>query len=89
MELFELFDGWVGDTPGFSNLDLEMTERELATSYHDFEELSNQCKFRGCLHKSEPGCAVKAAVEEGSISQERYQHYLQFLEEISNKKGKY
>lgn len=89
VELFDLFDGWVADTPGFSNLDLEMTDRELATSYHDFKTLSQGCKFRGCLHKSEPGCKVKEAVNENRISQERYQHYLQFLEEISNKKGKY
>ena len=66
-----------------------LTDRELATSYHDFKTLSQGCKFRGCLHKSEPGCKVKEAVNENRISQERYQHYLQFLEEISNKKGKY
>ena len=89
VELFELFDGWVADTPGFSNLDLDMSDRELATSYHDFKELSQSCKFRGCLHKSEPGCKVKEAVEQNIISKDRYQHYLQFLEEISNKKGKY
>ncbi len=89
VELFELFGGWVADTPGFSNLDLTMTARELATSYHDFKELSQQCKFRGCLHKSEPDCMVKIAVENGDISNERYQHYLQFLEEIKNMKGKY
>lgn len=89
VELFELFGGWVADTPGFSNLDLNMTDRELAMSYHDFQKLSSECKFRGCLHKSEPGCQVKQAVEEGDISQERYNHYLMFLEEIMNKKGKY
>lgn len=89
VELFELFGGWVADTPGFSNLDLNMTDRELAVSYHDFSELSNECKFRGCLHKSEPGCRVKEAVENGEITNERYQHYLLFLDEIMNKKGKY
>lgn len=89
VELFELFGGWVADTPGFSSLELNMTDRELATSFHDFKMYSASCKFRGCLHKSEPGCGVKEAVENGDITQERYQHYLQFLEEISLKKGKY
>lgn len=89
VELFDLFGGWVADTPGFSNLDLNMSARDLAVSYHDFKELSNECKFRGCLHKSEPGCKVKEAVENNEISNERYQHYLQFLDEINNKKGKF
>lgn len=89
VELFELFGGWVADTPGFSSLELNFSDRELATSYHDFHELSASCKFRGCLHQSEPGCAVKEAVETGNITKERYEHYLMFLEEIRSKKGKY
>ena len=40
-----------------------------------------QCKFRGCLHESEPHCAVKNAVEQGEISSQRYEHYLMFLKE--------
>lgn len=90
VELFSLYDGWVADTPGFSSLSLDFSERELATSFHDFATLSTSCKFRGCLHQSEPGCAVKEAVSNGDITQERYEHYLMFLEEIrTNKKGKY
>lgn len=89
VELYPLFGGWIADTPGFSNLDLDLDERELATSYHDFRKLSQSCKFRGCLHQSEPNCSVKAAVQGGLISEERYAHYLDFLNEIKNKKGKY
>lgn len=89
VELFELFGGWVADTPGFSSLELNMTDRDLATAYHDFATYASECKFRGCLHKSEPGCQVKKAVEDGYISKERYDHYLMFLDEITNKKGKY
>lgn len=88
VELYPLYGGWVADTPGFSSLDLDFDERDLAVSYHDFRTYANQCKFRGCLHKSEPDCAVKEAVKHQQISAERYQHYLMFLEEIQTKKGK-
>ncbi len=89
VELFDIYGGWIADTPGFSNLDLNMSARDLAVSYHDFKALSENCKFRGCLHKSEPACKVKEAVEKGEISQERYQHYLDFLNEIQDRKEKY
>ena len=61
---------------------------ELAHSYHDFEELSQLCKFRGCLHDSEPYCAVKEAVTDERISQERYEDYLSFLKETKALKEK-
>lgn len=89
VELFGLLGGWVADTPGFSSLQLDMSARELAVSYHDFAVLSSSCKYRGCLHQHEPSCAVKKAVEEGKISQERYEHYLMFLNEIQQRKEKY
>lgn len=88
-ELFPLFGGWVADTPGFSSLTLDFSERELAVAYHDFKALSQDCKFRGCLHLSEPDCAVKQAVANHEISEERYSHYKMFIEEIRQKKGKY
>lgn len=89
VELVEILGGYVADTPGFSSLELEMSKEEAAIGYHDFKALSSYCKFRGCLHDSEPQCAVKEAVEEGKISTARYQHYLQFLTEIKNRKEKY
>ena len=82
VELMEMYGGYVADTPGFSSLELNLDPVELAQSFHDFEALSSQCKFRGCLHDSEPHCAVKQAVEEGLISKERYEHYLSFLKEL-------
>lgn len=77
--------GYVADTPGFSSLELEMTPVELAMSYHDFKALASSCKFRGCLHDSEPHCAVKEAVAEGVISEDRYHHYLSFLKEVKER----
>lgn len=81
VELIEMYGGYVADTPGFSSLELNIEPVDLAISYHDFHEFSKQCKFRGCLHESEPHCAVKNAVEQGEISSQRYEHYLMFLKE--------
>lgn len=81
VELIAMYDGYVADTPGFSSLELKIEPTELAQSYHDFAKLSKQCKFRGCLHESEPHCAVKEAVENGEIAASRYEHYLTFLKE--------
>lgn len=89
VELVSVLDGLVADTPGFSSLELTMSAVEAAQSYHDFKELSKECKFRGCLHDSEPGCAIKEAVLNGQIPQQRYDNYLIFLNEIKNRKEKY
>lgn len=89
VELVSIFDGLVADTPGFSSLELEMDRYELATSFHDFKQLATQCKFRGCLHESEPHCKVKEAVENGTLSKLRYENYLQFLKEIKERKERY
>ena len=89
VELCEILGGYVGDTPGFSSLELEMSAQEAAVSYHDFAHFSKMCKFRGCLHDSEPYCAIKVAVSDGQISRERYEHYLSFLKEIKNRKERY
>lgn len=88
VELMNLYDGYVADTPGFSSLELEMEPTEAARAYHDFDEYATACKFRGCLHDSEPHCAVKEAVDEGKISKERYEHYLTMLKELKEKKEK-
>ncbi len=88
VELLEMYDGYVADTPGFSSLELKMEPVDLAVSYHDFKDLATSCKFRGCLHDSEPYCSVKEAVENGMISKERYEHYLSFLKESKELKEK-
>lgn len=87
-ELMPMHGGYIADTPGFSSLELTMTPEELAVSYHDFREYAATCKFRGCLHDSEPHCGVKEAVDEGKISHSRYEHYLTFLKEVKEKERK-
>ncbi|MDQ0337551.1 ribosome biogenesis GTPase [Caldalkalibacillus uzonensis] len=84
VELLELpGGGLVADTPGFSQLDFSAIEPEdLGTYFIEIRAHMDACKFRGCLHHNEPGCAVKRAVEQGEIDSRRYAHYVQFLKEI-------
>lgn len=82
--------GFVADTPGFSQLDfLEIGVEELSTCFREFAQFADQCKFRGCTHTHEPGCRVLAAKDEDLISESRYQHYVQFLNEMKDKKRRY
>ena len=84
-ELIDVEDGYIVDTPGFSTLEVTFIEKDdLKYSFPEFNELNNSCKFRGCLHYKEPGCAVKEAVEEGIINKFRYEFYIRTLEEIMN-----
>lgn len=83
-ELHELdFGGFVFDTPGFSSLELDFLDEDSLEDYFiEIGERSESCRFRGCRHNKEPGCAVKEAVEAGEISKERYENYLMFLKDI-------
>lgn len=82
-ELIGISDGYIVDTPGFSTLDVTFIDKDdLRYCFPDFEEYNNECKYRGCLHHKEPGCAVKEAVEEGKINKYRYEFYIRTLEEI-------
>ncbi|MFD0049260.1 ribosome small subunit-dependent GTPase A [Actinomycetes bacterium NPDC127524] len=90
VELIHVGSGLVADTPGFSSLDfLEMEAERLSYCFPEIYQTGERCKFRGCLHDKEPKCAVKEAVEIGEIPQYRYNHYLQFLEEIKDRKPRY
>lgn len=90
VELWPVHGGLVADTPGFSSLDFDHLEaHELSDCFIEMKELSAQCKFRRCLHKKEPHCAVKNAFQDGTIATFRYNHYEQFLQEILDRKPRY
>ena len=57
--------------------------------FPEMRQLAPECKFRGCLHLKEPGCAVKNAVEHGTIMKSRYDNYVQFNELIVSQKPNY
>lgn len=87
----EMYDlpggGKIIDTPGlreFALMDIE--KQELSHYFPEMKELINECKFNNCMHIEEPGCAVKQAVNDGKISEERYLSYLAILDSIDNKK---
>jgi ribosome biogenesis GTPase len=84
VELLQLPQGgWVADSPGFSVLEFaQLTMRELPLLYPEFEDPALQCRFAGCMHRSEPGCVVREAVEMNQIDAGRYYRYLQFLKEV-------
>ncbi|MEK4335040.1 MULTISPECIES: ribosome small subunit-dependent GTPase A [Bacillus] len=90
VELIQTAEGLIADTPGFSSLEFTGIEAEdLGLYFLEIREKSAECKFRGCLHVKEPGCAVKEAVEHDRIREYRYQHYLEFLTEIKDRKPRY
>lgn len=81
--------GFVVDTPGFSFTDFsDIPAEELMYCFPEISELATKCKFASCLHLREPQCAVKQALSDGIISEQRYNSYLEILQEIQkNKKG--
>ena len=90
VELIPFEDGLIADTPGFSAIDFSEIElEELPDCFSEFRERRHLCKFRGCHHINEPTCAIKAALQNGEIMEERYENYLQFYEEIKSRKPRY
>lgn len=80
-------DTYLMDTPGFSSLYLtDIEEQELKDYFPEFREYEDQCRFQGCRHIHEPGCAVKEALNNHKISSLRYEDYLGLHEEIKEKR---
>lgn len=79
-------ESYICDTPGFTSLILPDTEAQKLRFYiPEFEQYEGMCRFNGCVHVNEPDCAVKAAVESGSISRERYAGYVSLHNELKGK----
>lgn len=81
-EMFELtFGSKIIDTPGIRGFGVvDMEKQEIGDYFPEFFALKDQCKFNNCLHKEEPHCAVKKALEEDKIAWSRYNSYLKILE---------
>lgn len=87
-EMYDLaFGGKIIDTPGLREFALttDISKEELSHYFPEMRALINDCRFNNCMHISEPECAVKKAVEEGRIHQERYYSYLNILDSMDNK----
>lgn len=78
--------GMVLDTPGFSLLETDLFEPvELKDSYPEFSLYEGQCFFQPCYHASEPRCAVRDAVAEGKIDDQRHERYKALLDEMKQR----
>ncbi len=86
LEMFPLISGgWVVDTPGMRELGLwNMDAQDVAACFPELRPYLGKCKFgASCQHRSEPGCAIKQAVDNGSVNRQRYVSYLVLAEEVS------
>lgn len=83
VELFPFMGGYLADTPGFSSLDLwdvGVTGSQVVSGYPEILHMGDVCRFQGCRHVSEPGCAVSASVEIDSGRLERYRRFRSSLD---------
>lgn len=88
VEFFDLgANTYVADTPGFAAFDdgaaLGIRKTELAALFPEFRDLSDGCRFLDCAHLAEPGCAVTAAVEDGTIAESRHRSYKRLYEQAA------
>ncbi|MBS6866178.1 MAG: ribosome small subunit-dependent GTPase A [Oscillospiraceae bacterium] len=83
--LYEAHGGLVADTPGFASLDMAraaaIPKENLELAFPDIARLFGQCRFTGCSHLSEVGCAVREAVHRGEIARTRYESYAALYEQ--------
>lgn len=92
VSLYQMFNGLVADTPGFSSLNLSMlgvSLDDLAQRFPEFVTAAPYCKFRGCQHVAEPDCEVKKRLATGEIMSTRYENYLQFRDELKQQRPIY
>ena len=81
-QLVQLHGGMIIDTPGLREAQLWEGEDALANVFEDIEELSLRCRFGDCSHVSEPGCAIKAALADGSLERGRFDSYRKLQREL-------
>jgi len=70
------------DTPGMRELK-PTGEEDVAENFSDIEALAEQCRFRDCRHAKEPGCAVRAAIEAGTLDPNRFANFLKLRDEVA------
>ncbi len=84
-ELIQLPDGaLVIDTPGMREVQLWIADEGLEEAFSDVTELFEHCRFSDCAHESEPGCAVKEALANGTVAPERWESYLKLQRELAH-----
>ncbi len=88
VEIFDMGDCMVADTPGFSSVELDydnfISKTDLQYAFIEFSEYIGSCKFNDCSHTGEIGCAVKVALEDGKIAHSRYESYCALYDRQKN-----
>lgn len=80
VELLDVLDGLIADTPGFSSIDLSnMSKEQIRSCFIEFSLYQNECEYSDCMHQNEEKCMVKQKVKEGIILKSRYENYLKFI----------
>ena len=83
-EIFEINDGYIVDTPGFSSLYLNLNKEVIRDNMIEFNKYKDKCKYRDCMHINEDECEIKNLVEKGIILKTRYENYIKFISEIKS-----
>ncbi|MBQ2664248.1 MAG: ribosome small subunit-dependent GTPase A [Clostridia bacterium] len=87
VELFEIDGGFVLDTPGFGQLEVEgIKADELQNYFPEMADADGKCRFRGCAHINEPDCYIKEKLENGEIAPSRYESYKAMYEKLKTVK---
>ena len=88
-ELFELPDGaFLIDTPGIRSLEVAGADEGIDVAFDDVADLAAQCRFSDCRHRGEPGCAIRAALDDGSLSADRLASHEKLERELAHAERK-
>ena len=80
VELLNLYEGLIADTPGFSSLDfIGMKNEDIRDNFIEFNEYRHECEYKDCMHTNEKNCKIKKEIEKGNILKSRYENYLKFI----------
>lgn len=81
VELINLFDGLVADTPGFSSLSFfEMTSDDIKDNFIEFNVYRDKCAYKDCKHRLEDDCEIKRQLQNNNILKSRYENYIKFID---------
>ena len=82
-------NGFIGDTPGFSSLELDLYKEDLAQYFPGYEKYYLECYFSNCLHQNEKECKIKEEIAKGNLSKEGYEIYIKLLNQLEFKSQRY
>ena len=77
--LYNMFEGLIADTPGFSSLELNLTKEDIKKYSKEFNV---NCKYKTCMHMKEEGCNIISKLNKNKIYDERYKNYIKLISEV-------